>query len=38
MKKNSVHQMATMAMLAAISIVLMYFVRFPILPAAPFRV
>lgn len=36
MKKNSVHQMATMAMLAAISIVLMYFVRFPILPAAPF--
>lgn len=35
-KNNSVHQMVTMAMLAAISIVLMYFVRFPILPAAPF--
>lgn len=36
MKKNSVNQMVTMAMLAAVSIVLMYFVRFPILPAAPF--
>ena len=35
-KVMSVHQMATLAMLAAISVVLMYLVRFPLFPSAPF--
>lgn len=35
-KKISVKQVCVMGMLAALSIVLMYFVRFPIFPAAPF--
>lgn len=36
MKSSRVHQMVALAMLAALSIVLMYLVRFPLLPAAPF--
>lgn len=34
--KSNVRQMVTMAMLAALSILLVYMVRFPIFPAAPF--
>lgn len=36
MKNTRVHQMVAMAMLAGISLVLMYLIRFPLLPAAPF--
>jgi riboflavin transporter len=35
-KNQKVKQMVMMAMLASVSIVLMYLVRFPIFPAAPF--
>ena len=35
MKRNTKH-LVTLAMLAAVSVLLMYLVRFPIFPAAPF--
>ncbi|MCK9221105.1 MAG: ECF transporter S component [Limnochordia bacterium] len=35
-KRDSIHQMVTLAMLAAVSVVLMYLVRFPLFAAAPF--
>jgi len=36
MKQLSLRQLTQMAMLAAISITLVFFIRFPIMPAAPF--
>ena len=36
MKSEKIRKLVTMAMLAALSIVLVYVVHFPIFPAAPF--